>query len=483
MIDERVLVKKVTVPVVPEAIALDSDLARLLREQDWKVPSSNREMLRKFYRGKHDDVSQILMPNYDWLSVEKRLILSRYFTYVNLLKPAVNRLVSGVYGGKVVRTVEKGSPYREQVLSTISERRGYSQACRETFRGSVLYGDSILAFTVVNDRVQPWRPNPIHTRIVANPDDVTDLQAIIERLPRGNYRFASKHGWGYFDKSGTMYGYAEHGLGIVPAVVYYGESQLEYGEEHGDSLVESGLYYSAVLTQLLLNQVALIMNYVSPQAVAAGKVKNQNPEEAFRGGLLEMDEGGQFLFVTPQTNFRDLMSTIDSYKTNFCISAGIPMDALDPSVIPENQSATSARLRNQPLSVTISRLIEEVMHNEMRALTIIGALYQFVHTRSRVNFEEFSDLFNAVVKIEASGTPESFAEEVSAWVQLHSVGAKTQEDLIRNFNRDISDEEISRRLSEAQARAAAGEGLSDGNGAVTRDGEGAEELSRDGEAD
>jgi len=484
VLDERVLVKKVTVPVAPDSIVADSDLARLLNGQSWEINALDRDLLRTFYRGRYQDIKELLMPNYNWLTDEKRIRLGHYFTYVNLLKPAVNRLVSGVYGGKIVRTVEKGTRYRDEVLAVIGERRGYSQKCRETFRGGVLYGDSILAFTVVNDRVQVWRPNPITTRIVTNPNDVTDLVAIIERLPKGNYRFASKKGWGYYDKSGRIHDFAEHGLGIVPAVVFYGESQLEYGEPHGDSLVESGLFYSAVLTQLLLNQVALIMNYVSPQAVAAGDVKNENPEEAFRGGLLEMGEGGRFLFVTPDTNFKDLTATIDSYKTNFCISAGIPMDALDPSVIPENQSATSARLRNQPLSVTISRLIEEVMQNELRAMTIIGALYQFLDTRETVNFEEFSDLFKASVKIEASGAPESFAEEVAAWVQLHSVGAKTSEDLIRHFGDDLSDVEVSRRLTEFKERGAAtGVGLYGGNGVPARDGGTAKEPSQDGDAD
>lgn len=484
-LDDRVLMKKVTVPVVPESLAADSALSSMLKGQKWDVPTTERELLRTFYRGKQDDVAQILMPNYNWLSTEKRAILSKYFTYVNLLKPAVNRLVSGVYGGRVVRTLEKDCPYREQVLASIDEKLGYSQKLRETFRAAVLYGDGIMAFTVVNDRVRVWRPNPLVTRIVTNPNDVTDLTAIVELLPTGDYRFASKRGWGYLNKAGNIYDYAEHSLGIVPAVVFYGESQLEYGEPYGDSLVECGLYYSAVLTQLRLNQVALMMNYVSPQAVASGEVKNDDPQEAFRGGLLEMGADGKFMFVTPQTNFKDLTETNDSYKTDFCISAGIPMDALDPSNIPENQSATSARLRNQPLSVTINRLVEETTHNELRCLTIVGALYQFIETGGKpVNFEQFSDLFRASVKIEANGAPVSFGEEVAAWTQLHTAGAKTTEEMIRHFGDDLSEEEIQRRVEESdKRRAAMAASLYDGNGGTARDGGNAKEPSRDGAAD
>lgn len=440
-------------------------LTDIIKERNFL--DTDRELLRKFYRGRICDVQPIVFPRYDWLTPEKHEILSHFFAYVNLLKPAVNRIVSGVYGGAVSRAVSNGSPYKKQVDEFLQENKGYSLKCRDWFKSGVMYGTGVNVFTVHNDKVSIWQPNPIYTEIVSNPDDVTDIEWIVEarydrpkttkrkiaKVPQHiGYRFVNKEGWGVADLQGNFTHFVPHGLGIVPAVVSYGENNHLYDEDDGDSLVLSGIQYSMVVSRLLLNQVALIMNFVRPQAVSKGKVLN--PEEAFDvDGIAEMEIGGDFLFVTPQTNFKDLTATIETYKVNYCISEGVPLDALDPSNIPENQSATSARLRNQPLSVTINRLIQEQTSAEAKALTIIGALFQLIDTKNSVDYADFSTRFQPVVTIKPSGTPESHAEVAAAWAQLLAMGAKTVEDVIREFNPGLSEADIQVRIKDFKAAA------------------------------
>lgn len=431
--------------------------------------------LFQFYKGDSEELKSTVFPKPPYLILEDYNILMGFFVYVNLCKPSVNRIVSGVYGNPVKRTVESGSQSKSQVDAFLEESKGYSLRCREWFKSAVLYGTGIQVFTLVSDGendpvVTSWLANPIRTEIITNAEDVTDVEMIIEEIgspcigsiPRHAitedqkkkrlYRFATKEMWGTANESGEIVSAVMHGLGIVPAVICYGEDTRMYGEVRGRSLVKSAPQFSTVVSRLLLNQVALIMNYVRPQAVASGEVKNENTEEAFEAkGVLEMSADGKFMFVTPDTNFQDLTKTIDSYKANYCISEGVPLDALDPANMPENQSATSARLRNQPMSVTINRLVEEQKTNEVRALTIVAALYQMIETQEPVTFSDVSRRFNCSVQIEPAGSPESLSELAAAWAQLIALGAKTTEDAIRFFNTTAGESEIKRRVNKAEA--------------------------------
>ena len=377
-------------------------------------------------------------------------ILMRYFTYLNLVRSSVDRLVGGVYS-KVTRQIEEGSPYKDEVDEFLSPANGYSLTCKEWFKSAVLFGTGILAFRIRNNEVVPWLPNPINTEIISSPYDVEDVELIIEKVGSNEevqYRWVDKNGWGVSDNSGNIVAYHPHGLGIVPAVMAYGESQLQFGKVKGRSLVHAGVQYSCVITRLLLNMTELIKTYSDPKGVASGAVMNQDKNEVFeKGAVIEMESGGSFTWATPDTNFKDLKDTISQYKVDYCISAGIPIDALDPSAMPENLSATGAALRFGGLSVTIGRLTDEQKIAEIKALTIVGALYQFIKTLKPVTFWDFKKRFRANVTMQKSNVAVSFQEEVTAWQQLESMGAKTREDLIRHFGEDYSEKEIQRRLA------------------------------------
>lgn len=422
--------------------------------------SAHRERLRKYYRGNTDELLPEIFPKPATTTKGEYDELCGYFVYVNLLKPSIARLVSGVYGNPVSRIIEAGSPYKDKVDAFLAPSRGYSIKVRDAFRNAVHYGDGIIIFTIKDGEVVPYCPNPIRTKIFTDPADVHDVVAIIEECGDSkdgrqftsvgptHYRFVTKSSYGVMDARGEIIDTFEHGIGVVPAVIFYGEDQRAYGEAHGDSLVSSGAKYSSVVSRLLLNMVELVLTFTDPKGVLKGVVTN--PDEAMdKGAIMALDQAGSFNYESPDTNFRDLSDTITAYLTYYCISEGIPLDALNPSSVPENQSATSARLRNQPLSVTINRLIEEQVAREAHALAIVAALYQFLDTKVDVTFPDVVSKFRASIMIQASGNPESQAEEAQSWQVLLSMGAKELSDAIRHFNPTASEGDIARRLNTA----------------------------------
>jgi len=398
-----------------------------------------------FYDGDDCELLKVIYPQPADMTEHEYSVLSSYFAYCNLIKPSVNRLVSGVYSGKVTRRIEEDSPYKNEVEEFLSPANGYSADAREWFKSGIHYGTGVMAFVIEDNEVKTWMPNPIHTEIVCNPRNVKDIWGVFEKVGT-EIRFVDKMGWGLADENGNLIQYQPHGLGVVPAVPCYGESQLMYGKIEGLSLVRSAIQYSAVVSKLMLHCAELVKTYSAPQAVATGEIQNTDPEEAFaRNGVMEMKDGGRFSYESPETNFKDLIALIIEYKVNFCISSGIPMDALDPSNTPENQSATTSRIRAQTLSTTVNRLIEEQIIAEIKALIIVGALYQFIATQKVVTFKDFKKRFKCSVTINPSN-PESQAEEAQAWMVLKQLGAKTIEDIIRHFNQSASEAEIKRRL-------------------------------------
>ena len=411
--------------------------------------NETRDKLRRYYRGNPDELLPEIFPQPASLTDAEYEIIKKYFVYVNLLKPSVARLVSGVYGNPVSRFIEKGSPYKAEVDEFLSPSRGYSIKVRDAFRNAVHYGTGVIIYTVKNENVEPYIPNPIYTRVFSNPHDANEIWAVIEEFVANDgskqYRYTTSHRHGVMNEGGLILDESHHDLGVVPASIFYGEDQSMFGLSEGDSLVGSGAYYSSVVTRLLLNMVELVLTFTDPKGVLKGSVLNRE-EATDKGAIMEVEEGGDFGYASPDTNFRDLSETITQYLTYFCISEGIPLDALNPASVPENQSATSAKLRNQPLQVTISRLIEEQIARESYALCIVAGLYQSIETMSDVTFEDIRSKFRASIMIQPSGNPESQSEEAAAWQQLVAMGAKELVDAIRHYNPTASDAEIARRL-------------------------------------
>lgn len=437
---------------------LDIDVEKLIKDNLGGFYNSDRDKLRRYYRGKVEEILPEIFEQPSSVTDLEYEDLCKYFVYVNLLKPSVARLVSGVYGNTAARIIEKGSPYKDKVDRFLSASRGYGIKVRDAFRNAVHYGTGIIVYKIVGQEVEAYLPNPVRTRIFTDPNDVNDIWAIIEEcVPADNtlekqYRFTTKAHYGIANRDGMVIRSEYHGLGVVPVAVFYGEDQRQYGEIEGDSLVGSGARYSSVVSRLMLNMIELVLTFTDPKPILKGSATNR--EEAMdKGAVMEIDENGDFVYRSPETNFRDLSDTITTYLTYFCISEGIPLDALNPASVPENQSATSARLRNQPLAVTISRLVEEQISREPAGLAIVAALYQAIDLMNSpeavsqdVDFEDIRNRFRANVLIEPSGSPESAVEEAAMWQQLIHMGAKELSDAIRRYNPTASETEIARRI-------------------------------------
>ena len=389
-------------------------------------------------------------------------ILDGYKVYVNLTAPSVNRIVSGVYGGVVNRTVESGSPYKKEIEEAISSSYGYGQTVRNWFQNSVLFGTGYLVWRVKNGQPKAYCPNPIFTEIEADPYDISEIISLREYSADGNrYWFVNREGYGTADKNDNILDFVPHGLGIVPVTISYGENLTSYGSIYGLSLVRDAVKYSQIISRLQLDMLELVKYYTAPQAVLTGELnmdtegddsgdgETEGELEAFKpGGILPLKEGGKFEYVSPQAQFNQILETIAHYKKQFCLSSGIPLDSLDSSNIDPNQSATAARLRAQPLQTALQRLTEEQKVNEIDAIQKLAAVIQWLETGESVTYSDITRNVKVSVSMEPAGTPESRTDEVTAWVQLYNSGTKTLEDMIRHFNGNLSESEIARRVSE-----------------------------------
>src|SRR5690606_10715279 len=134
-----------------------------------------------------------------------------------------------------------------------------------------------------------------------------DVWAIIEEcgavndgrmfVPLGpnQYRFVTKAHYGVMDSNGTVISSTYHGIGIIPAAIFYGEDQRPYGEIEGDSLVGSGARYSSVVSRLMLNMVELVLTFTDPKPVLRGASSNRD-EAMDKGAVMELDETGDFVY-------------------------------------------------------------------------------------------------------------------------------------------------------------------------------------------
>lgn len=430
------------------------------------IRHADLDKLYRYYVGNQYDVcndifgSRALTPN-------QLSELDKYKVYCNLTAPSVSRIVSGVYGGVVNRTIEKGTPYKTEIEKYISPNKGYGQAVRNWFQNAVLFGTGYLVWRIHNGKPKPYLPNPIFTEVDTDSFDIEDITELREFSADGNrYWYVNKFEYGVKDKDGNRIGEpVEHGLGIVPVTIARGESLVSYGRVYGLSLVRDSVAYSQIISRLQLNLVELVKTYTRPQAVMIGEADlaadeatggEETIEEAFKpGGVLPLKEGGNYLYASPNAQFEQIIKTIEKYKKDYCLSSGIPLDALDSSTIDPNQSATAARLRAQPLQTALQRLTEEQKNNEIDAIQKLAAVIQWLDTGEEVTFSDIQDKVNVSISMEPAGTPESRTEEVSAWISLYNAGVKTLSDLIRHFNGSLSESEIEKRVQDLERHKSA----------------------------
>lgn len=416
--------------------------------------------LRRYYVGEQDAICSEIFSQV--LTEEQQQELNFYRLFVNLTAPSVDRLVSGVYGGIVTRNIEEGSPYKAQLDELLSPGRGYGQAVRDWFCNAVLFGTGWMVWEARDGKATPYIPNPVYTKVETEPWDCSKIVELKEYSPCGKFfKFVNKYSYGVANEdTGEIIEQVEHQLGFAPVVAAYGKSQVSFGSAYGISMVRDSIKYSDVISRIQLAAIQLVLTYTRPQATLTGEILTQteNPEAEMAemlapGGVAHLKEGGSFDYASPKSDFDNLLKMIEYIKKEYCLTAGIPIDALDSSTIDPNQSATAARLRNQPLKTSLQKLTEAMKICEIASLQVAAAVTQWLDTSNPVTFGDIQEKVRVNISMEPAGSPESRTDEVTAWIQLYTIGAKTLEDLIRHFNGDVSESEIRKRIADHKARS------------------------------
>jgi hypothetical protein len=431
--------------VVPEG-KLPKETVRLLK-QIVKLPPCRSWELKRLQR-LHDgdpgiihDTSMFPMP--DAMTPGEWEACKRSAVYVNLVKPAVRRLTSGTYS-KVTRTVEDRSPYKDELDELMGPGNSYSQDSRCWFENAALLDTAPRVWTFdSNNELESWLPNPIYSRITANPRNLKEKTGVFEFNPEGKeLRFCTAEGWGILYGKGKVE-FTGANLGFLPATIGYGHERTHRGELYGLSLVREAPDYSIRVTQVMLYLAILQKIYSRAQAVMKGQSTMEKPEEAFAlHGVLEMPSDGDFFYRSPDAKFKETLDVVRQYIAILAIILSIPQDAFDASAIEPNQSAESAKMRNIPLSSLTAFLIEEWRRNEIDFARRAAALMQYRDTKKRVTMADIRKNVKLNIQMEPASIPESKTEEVASWIQLLQAGGKTPEDFARHFNTTKSEAEI-----------------------------------------
>lgn len=421
--------------------------------KDWRE-HKNIKRLVELHQHTSDPVSAGYIQQYAGVKNDEWEAISKLAVYINLLKPAVRRLVSGVYGGNVTRTVEDLSGFKDTVKKIISPMGNYADDTRNWFESAVLCGTAARVWIQPEEGVfESWLPNPAYTEIICNPINVKDVLAVIEALPKHKIiRYATKDSYGAFHaETGKIIHESYHELNYFPGTVAYGQSRVHYGEVYGGSLVEEAADFSLRVTAVMLNLAVLQRMYSRSQMYVKGGLNNEKPEDAFGlHGVAELSDNGDIGFVSPDAKFRETLD-IAKQLTSFCSTViSIPQESFDQSAVQPNESATASRNRNMPLSSLTKFLIEEWRKNEMDFISRgVG-----VAEKANPTLIEIKDALKLNISMEPASIPESKGEEVAAWIQLHTIGAKTPEDIARHFNPDASDDKIAQIVEQINKKTA-----------------------------
>lgn len=354
---------------------------------------------------------------------------------VNLIKPAVRRIVASVYGGNVYRRVENAPAILNEALST-NGRYGADVRC--WFEGATWSGTSVRAWTLNQfGKLETWLPNPITTHLYSSPDNIRNLRGVFEYACDGAVlRFMTDEGQGVLYK-GRPGKWMTTDWGFLPATVGYGQDRRHLGDIYGLSLVREAADYTLRATDATLNLGIL----QKAQTKALLVVADDNPEEdtvaeAFAGtGFIKTSKDGKVYYVSPDGKFKEILDVLNHYMSMVSMILSIPRDTLDAMGGESNASAEGARLRAIPLTSMTRFLIEEWRSNEIDSALRGAALVRWTENgNSPVNMADVAKEVPVDIQIESASIPEGRAEEISADIQLMLNGIKSPYDTVKKHN-------------------------------------------------
>lgn len=382
-----------------------------------------------------------------------RRILAR--SHVNLVEPALDRLVNSIHSGKIQRRVIEGFSYIQEMLNGSAHAAAMTKLCENAFA----YGTGYLVPVAVEGRVNYWLPDPLHTYMAVNPADITDILGIVEILPAWSgallcVRYVTKTHIGVaYVKTGTSAmeipepEYTEHGFPFLPVVVAYGRDQTHRGEKYGKSFVSGVADATIRVTNNEVNLELLRDRQTQALLVTEGEpTRTSADDQGAQGKYISFPrDGGDAKYITPESRLEAVIELTKRFCADAAVSSGLPLDTFLPELIAgSDASATAARIRAFPLQQRMIRIVRDwEMVEERAAVVTSGAVMQAGGVYFGEGLEDLRNLLQPRVKILPS-LPEADAETLSNWQQKTANFMAPIEAAIEFYSEDLPDEEKKR---------------------------------------
>lgn len=424
-------------------------LSRVDEEYSTGVEYSRRrrEMLkiRDQWRGAPFATEDIYHPDQYGLNTDQqehfRRILAR--SHVNLVEPALDRLVNSIHAGRIRRRVSDTLPELVQAIGDSRHASAMARLCENAFA----YGTAVLVPVPSDTGVRYWLPDPLHTFLVCDPTDVEQVTGVVEvvvnrlGLTTGvRYVTTSHRGRATSAASSDE----EHGLGFVPAVVAYGRDQRHLGERYGRSLVLGVADASIRITNNEVNLELLRDRQTQALLIVEGEPSRTSADDQeAQGKYIQFPkDGGSASYTTPESRLEAVIELTKRFAADAAVSSGLPLDTFLPELVAgSDASATAARIRAFPLQQRMVRLVRDWELVEGEAIEVVAAVLMQANKSYLGETREELRLRLGVTVTILPSLPEAEAETLSGWQQRTANFMAPIEDAIEFYSEHLSAEQ------------------------------------------
>lgn len=373
-----------------------------------------------------------------------RRILER--SHVNLVEPALDRLVNSIHAGKIRRRVAEALPELQMALDDPRHASAMARLCENAFA----YGTAALVPLPSGRGVRYWLPDPLNTYLATDPADVEQVTGVVELIRNTinlvvgvRYVTREHRGWALLDGSGGAED-EEHGLSFLPAVVAYGRDQRHLGERYGRSLVLGVADASIRITNNEVNLELLRDRQTQALLVVQGEPTRTSADDGEAQGkyVAFPRDGGDARYETPESRLEAVIELTKRFAADAAVSSGLPLDTFLPELIAgSDASATAARIRAFPLQQRMVRLVQDWQLVELDCIEVLAAVMAVqAGTYAGETREEVRLLTAGAVKVLPS-MPEAEAETLAGWAQKTTSFMAPITDAIEYYSDHLTEEE------------------------------------------
>ena len=443
---------------------LPENITALIKE-GLKLPEGgNPELLRirEQYEGGQTALAGKYFPCPEGVKRGEWQKLRRLLCGVNLTRPSVRCWTSAVYGGEVNRDIEEGSIYYDDLDEWIHSV-DYLQTIQAWCENAVLFGTSAAVPTVADDgEMGCWLPDPVFTKIYADPMDCRKVISIVERR-KNRLIYVTRNGGGFILADGSSRFMPTNVGDWLPVAIAYGEDRTHRGEVEGLSLVGDAVDWGLRVTDIGFNVSILQKLQTRSLLVIIGELEKTDDETDGFGPSkalkLRADvSGSDAKFITPEGRIKETIDIMKQFIGLLATATSIPQDVLDATLTQSVASAEAARIRAIPLVQRAKQLIPIWRANEVRLIQAMAGMLEYKQTNNPLKRTDIAKRVRVDIQMRPDILPQSQNEQMSNLIAGVGAHLFDPEDAIRILNPMMPADKVSAMAAELRGKWAAEKG-------------------------